>query len=158
MYIFLFQSTCCAPPCCYWLLAWLWPLPGPASSRCPATWSTTSTNWTPLGRSVAYKFSTFIRNTPSGWHDLFLFTLQAGHNFHNVDYSYIKNLCGTMLKGPKLPVKWVTLASWVSYWCAHLSALCFCAAHLHLATSCTGTVPFGLGLSCWSWAKFSGCL
>ncbi|XP_056269550.1 cathepsin B [Pseudoliparis swirei] len=31
-------------------------------------------------------------------------TWKAGHNFHNVDYDYIKRLCGTMLNGPKLPV------------------------------------------------------
>uniref|UniRef100_A0A3Q0RQ43 Cathepsin B n=1 Tax=Amphilophus citrinellus TaxID=61819 RepID=A0A3Q0RQ43_AMPCI len=31
-------------------------------------------------------------------------TWKAGHNFHNVDYSYVRKLCGTMLKGPKLPV------------------------------------------------------
>ncbi|XP_036405895.1 cathepsin B-like [Megalops cyprinoides] len=31
-------------------------------------------------------------------------TWKAGHNFHNVDYSYVKRLCGTLLKGPKLPV------------------------------------------------------
>lgn len=31
-------------------------------------------------------------------------TWKAGHNFHNVDYSYVQKLCGTMLKGPKLPV------------------------------------------------------
>uniref|UniRef100_A0A8C8HXG0 Cathepsin B n=1 Tax=Oncorhynchus tshawytscha TaxID=74940 RepID=A0A8C8HXG0_ONCTS len=30
-------------------------------------------------------------------------TWKAGHNFHNVDYSYVKRLCGTLLKGPKLP-------------------------------------------------------
>lgn len=35
--------------------------------------------------------------------------LQAGHNFHNVDFSYVQRLCGTMLKGPKLPVMWVSL-------------------------------------------------
>lgn len=35
--------------------------------------------------------------------------LQAGHNFHNVDYSYVRKLCGTILKGPKLPVMWVSL-------------------------------------------------
>uniref|UniRef100_A0A8C7RSR3 Cathepsin B n=1 Tax=Oncorhynchus mykiss TaxID=8022 RepID=A0A8C7RSR3_ONCMY len=29
-------------------------------------------------------------------------TWKAGHNFHNVDYSYVKKLCGTLLKGPKL--------------------------------------------------------
>lgn len=29
---------------------------------------------------------------------------QAGHNFHNVDFSYVQKLCGTILKGPKLPV------------------------------------------------------
>uniref|UniRef100_A0A4W5RL29 Cathepsin B n=1 Tax=Hucho hucho TaxID=62062 RepID=A0A4W5RL29_9TELE len=29
-------------------------------------------------------------------------TWKAGHNFHNVDYSYVKRLCGTLLKGPKL--------------------------------------------------------
>uniref|UniRef100_A0A1A8SJW6 Cathepsin B n=1 Tax=Nothobranchius rachovii TaxID=451742 RepID=A0A1A8SJW6_9TELE len=31
-------------------------------------------------------------------------TWQAGHNFLNVDYSYVQKLCGTMLKGPKLPL------------------------------------------------------
>ncbi|XP_034043645.1 cathepsin B [Thalassophryne amazonica] len=31
-------------------------------------------------------------------------TWKAGHNFYNVDYSYIQKLCGTMLKGPKLPL------------------------------------------------------
>ncbi|KAM9408956.1 cathepsin B [Pholidichthys leucotaenia] len=30
-------------------------------------------------------------------------TWTAGHNFHNVDYSYVRRLCGTMLDGPKLP-------------------------------------------------------
>lgn len=34
-------------------------------------------------------------------------SLQAGHNFRDVDYSYVQKLCGTMLKGPKLPVMWV---------------------------------------------------
>lgn len=34
----------------------------------------------------------------------FVSPLQAGHNFHNVDFSYVQKLCGTMLKGPKLPV------------------------------------------------------
>lgn len=31
-------------------------------------------------------------------------TWKAGHNFRNVDYSYVKGLCGTLLKGPRLPV------------------------------------------------------
>ncbi|KAM9366463.1 cathepsin B isoform 1-T3 [Symphorus nematophorus] len=31
-------------------------------------------------------------------------TWKAGHNFPNVDFSYVQRLCGTMLKGPKLPV------------------------------------------------------
>uniref|UniRef100_A0A8C5GUF7 Cathepsin B n=1 Tax=Gouania willdenowi TaxID=441366 RepID=A0A8C5GUF7_GOUWI len=31
-------------------------------------------------------------------------TWKAGHNFHNVDYSYVQRLCGTVLKGPKLPI------------------------------------------------------
>ncbi|XP_061621889.1 cathepsin B [Phyllopteryx taeniolatus] len=31
-------------------------------------------------------------------------TWRAAHNFHNVDYSYVQKLCGTFLKGPKLPV------------------------------------------------------
>lgn len=31
-------------------------------------------------------------------------TWTAGHNFHKVDYSYVQKLCGTLLKGPKLPV------------------------------------------------------
>nr|AKZ42344.1 cathepsin B preproprotein [Castor fiber] len=30
-------------------------------------------------------------------------TWQAGHNFYNVDVSYLKRLCGTFLGGPKLP-------------------------------------------------------
>lgn len=28
---------------------------------------------------------------------------QAGHNFYNTDMSYVKQLCGTFLGGPKLP-------------------------------------------------------
>lgn len=43
-------------------------------------------------------------NTPSvvgDWCGWALF--QAGHNFHNVDLSYVKRLCGTKLGGPKLP-------------------------------------------------------
>ncbi|XP_023695667.1 cathepsin B-like [Paramormyrops kingsleyae] len=31
-------------------------------------------------------------------------TWTAGHNFHKVDYSYVKTLCGTFMNGPKLPV------------------------------------------------------
>ncbi|KAJ4947028.1 hypothetical protein JOQ06_009070 [Pogonophryne albipinna] len=31
-------------------------------------------------------------------------TWRAGHNFHSVDYSHVKRLCGTRLNGPKLPV------------------------------------------------------
>lgn len=30
-------------------------------------------------------------------------TWQAGHNFFNVEVSYLKKLCGTFLGGPKLP-------------------------------------------------------
>ncbi|KAM9766198.1 cathepsin B [Menidia menidia] len=30
-------------------------------------------------------------------------TWKAGHNFRHEDYGYVKKLCGTMLKGPKLP-------------------------------------------------------
>jgi len=30
-------------------------------------------------------------------------TWKAGHNFHNVDPSYLRKLCGTFLGGPKLP-------------------------------------------------------
>ncbi|KAM4528658.1 cathepsin Bb [Fundulus diaphanus] len=30
-------------------------------------------------------------------------TWTAGHNFHNVDISYVKGLCGTILNGPRLP-------------------------------------------------------
>uniref|UniRef100_G3SZW4 Cathepsin B n=1 Tax=Loxodonta africana TaxID=9785 RepID=G3SZW4_LOXAF len=30
-------------------------------------------------------------------------TWQAGHNFYDVDMSYVKRLCGTLLNGPKLP-------------------------------------------------------
>ncbi|KAI2548801.1 cathepsin B, partial [Homo sapiens] len=30
-------------------------------------------------------------------------TWQAGHNFYNVDMSYLKRLCGTFLGGPKPP-------------------------------------------------------
>nr|KAF6346370.1 cathepsin B [Pipistrellus kuhlii] len=32
-------------------------------------------------------------------------TWKAGHNFRNVDMSYVKTLCGTKLGGPKLPEK-----------------------------------------------------
>lgn len=32
-----------------------------------------------------------------------LLLLQAGENFHNIDISYVKGLCGTILNGPKLP-------------------------------------------------------
>nr|XP_014425373.2 cathepsin B [Pelodiscus sinensis] len=32
-------------------------------------------------------------------------TWQAGHNFRNADLSYVKQLCGTFLHGPKLPVR-----------------------------------------------------
>lgn len=31
-------------------------------------------------------------------------TWTAGHNFHTVDYSHVKRLCGTRLNGPKLPI------------------------------------------------------
>ncbi|XP_023695672.1 cathepsin B-like isoform X2 [Paramormyrops kingsleyae] len=31
-------------------------------------------------------------------------TWKAGHNFQNVDYSYVKALCGTYMDGPTLPV------------------------------------------------------
>uniref|UniRef100_A0A3B5PSC1 Cathepsin B n=1 Tax=Xiphophorus maculatus TaxID=8083 RepID=A0A3B5PSC1_XIPMA len=31
-------------------------------------------------------------------------TWKAGHNFRDVDFGYVKNLCGTLLKGPKLPI------------------------------------------------------
>ncbi|XP_066554666.1 cathepsin B [Amia ocellicauda] len=31
-------------------------------------------------------------------------TWKAGHNFPNADFSYVKTLCGTLLKGPRLPV------------------------------------------------------
>ncbi|XP_030200448.1 cathepsin B isoform X3 [Gadus morhua] len=30
-------------------------------------------------------------------------TWKAGQNFHNVDMSYVKSLCGTLLNGPRLP-------------------------------------------------------
>ncbi|XP_064411518.1 cathepsin B [Latimeria chalumnae] len=32
-------------------------------------------------------------------------TWTAGHNFQNVEMSYVKKLCGTLLNGPKLPMK-----------------------------------------------------
>ncbi|XP_048457002.1 cathepsin B-like [Rhincodon typus] len=32
-------------------------------------------------------------------------TWQAGHNFQNVPWSYVKRLCGTFLNGPKLPLR-----------------------------------------------------
>lgn len=32
-------------------------------------------------------------------------TWKAGQNFYNVDQSYLKSLCGTILHGPKLPLK-----------------------------------------------------
>ena len=54
-----------------------------------------------------------------------LFLLQAGHNFHNVDYSYVQRLCGTMLKGPKLPVMWVShLLSIHAYRCEWVLLCC----------------------------------
>lgn len=36
-----------------------------------------------------------------------LFAPQAGPNFQNVDMSYVKGLCGTILKGPRLPEVYV---------------------------------------------------
>ncbi|OWK01095.1 CTSB [Cervus elaphus hippelaphus] len=39
-------------------------------------------------------------------------TWKAGHNFYNVDLSYVKKLCGTILGGPKLPQRWVPAPGW----------------------------------------------
>lgn len=65
-----------------------------------------NTTWKVISIQIQYihqKCTIFIV-TSSCLRHLCAFTLQAGHNFHNVDYSYIKQLCGTILKGPKLPV------------------------------------------------------
>lgn len=72
-----------------------------------------NTTWT----VICLPYTGYSSFTSSCWHPLFSFTLQAGHNFHNVDYSYVKKLCGTMLKGPKLPVMWVTFAVWFLFCC-----------------------------------------
>uniref|UniRef100_A0AAY4D2W0 Cathepsin B n=1 Tax=Denticeps clupeoides TaxID=299321 RepID=A0AAY4D2W0_9TELE len=45
----------------------------------------------PLSHEMVY----FINKANTTW--------KAGHNFPNVDYSYVRKLCGTLLKGPKLP-------------------------------------------------------
>ncbi|KAK6297506.1 hypothetical protein J4Q44_G00320890 [Coregonus suidteri] len=37
----------------------------------------------------------YINNVDTTW--------TAGQNFHNIDISYVKSLCGTLLKGPRLP-------------------------------------------------------
>lgn len=47
-------------------------------------------------------------NPPSWWVTALGGALfQAGHNFYNVDLSYVKKLCGTILGGPKLPQRCV---------------------------------------------------
>lgn len=51
-------------------------------------------------------FSFFLQN-PVNVLLIHISTLQAGHNFRDVDYSHVKNLCGTLLKGPKLPIMYV---------------------------------------------------
>uniref|UniRef100_A0A674BLL3 Cathepsin B n=1 Tax=Salmo trutta TaxID=8032 RepID=A0A674BLL3_SALTR len=43
---------------------------------------------------LSHEMVNFINKANTTW--------KAGHNFHNVDYSYVKRLCGTLLKGPKL--------------------------------------------------------
>lgn len=108
------QSKCGVQPSCYWLPACRWAWPDPASNHCPVRWSTTSIKSTLLGRwffcfclSYLGLFAS-VRLSSYIWLHL-LPPLQAGHNFHNVDFSYVQRLCGTMLKGPKLPVMWVSL-------------------------------------------------
>lgn len=50
---------------------------------------------------------------PGGWVTALGGALfQAGHNFYNVDLSYVKKLCGTILGGPKLPQRWVPAPRW----------------------------------------------
>lgn len=44
---------------------------------------------------LSHEMVNFINKANTTW--------KAGPNFHNVDYSYVKRLCGTLLKGPKLP-------------------------------------------------------
>lgn len=60
------------------------------------TWKVSGVFSTPVTSvSVDISHSVFLTLPPSP---------QAGHNFRDVDYSYVQKLCGTMLKGPKLPV------------------------------------------------------
>lgn len=108
----MFQTECAVQPSCYWLPAYRWAWPDLILSHCPVRWSTTSTKSTLPGRWVfiCHVFSLSVGRSASllFWTNL-PFHLQAGHNFHNVDYSYVQRLCGTMLKGPKLPVMWVLM-------------------------------------------------
>lgn len=104
----IFQTKCGVQPSCYWLPACLWAWPDPTFMHCPARWSTTSIRSTLPGLWVFFLLLTLV-SVDIGCSVLLKLppSLQAGHNFHDVDYSYVQKLCGTMLKGPKLPVMWV---------------------------------------------------
>lgn len=53
---------------------------------------------------LLWKPSPLLPPHPSWWVTAVSVALfQAGHNFYNVDLSYVKKLCGTFLGGPKLP-------------------------------------------------------
>ncbi|XP_016354113.1 cathepsin B-like [Sinocyclocheilus anshuiensis] len=59
--------------------------------------SALSVSWArPRLAPLSHEMVNFINKANTTW--------KAGHNFHDVDYSYVKRLCGTLLKGPRLPV------------------------------------------------------
>uniref|UniRef100_A0A8C1UUY7 Cathepsin B n=1 Tax=Cyprinus carpio TaxID=7962 RepID=A0A8C1UUY7_CYPCA len=59
--------------------------------------SALSVSWArPRLAPLSHEMVNFINKANTTW--------KAGHNFRDVDYSYVKRLCGTLLKGPKLPV------------------------------------------------------
>ncbi|RXN20678.1 cathepsin B-like protein [Labeo rohita] len=59
--------------------------------------SALSVSWArPRVAPLSQEMVNFINKANTTW--------KAGHNFRDVDYSYVKSLCGTFLKGPKLPV------------------------------------------------------
>ncbi|KAG1972439.1 cathepsin B isoform 1 preproprotein [Pimephales promelas] len=59
--------------------------------------SALSVSWArPRLAPLSHEMVNFINKANTTW--------KAGHNFPDVDYSYVKRLCGTFLKGPKLPV------------------------------------------------------
>ncbi|KAH0622895.1 hypothetical protein JD844_025731 [Phrynosoma platyrhinos] len=55
----------------------------------------TSARSVPIFPPLSHDMVNYINKLNTTW--------QAGHNFHNVDMSYVKKLCGTYLHGPKLP-------------------------------------------------------